>query len=166
MKNINPENISNEMSDALVQFRLSAQKIADLWNKKENESAMESAKSIECYPFCRDFDEVCFGIDAWFDAIRNYKPPYKIETINGETFITSSSGRKYILVEIAPIGRHLTYDCGAIFEWVEYNPTEEPGTMWFGKFVNYFMGVCTYGDDKEMLLDSARSYIEEYEKTF
>ena len=41
MKNINPENISNEMSDALVQFRLSAQKIADLWNKKEKSQTFQ-----------------------------------------------------------------------------------------------------------------------------
>ena len=30
MKNINPENLSNEMSDALVNFHYYAEKIADL----------------------------------------------------------------------------------------------------------------------------------------
>lgn len=164
MKNINPENLSNEMSDALVNFQFYAEKIADLWNEKENKDTMGSAEVANNYPFQHHIEDVGYEIYCWVNAIRNYKPSYKIETINGETFITSSSGRKYILVELAPISGHLTYDCGAIFEWVENNPTEEPGSMWFGKFVNYFMGICTYGDDKEMLLDSARDYIEEYEK--
>lgn len=164
MKNINPKNLSDEMSDALINFQVYAEKISDLWNEEANEDAMFSAEVMSNYPFAHSFDDVCFEIYCWINAIRNYKPPYKIETINGETFITSSSGRKYILVELAPISGHLTYDCGAIFEWVENNPTEEPGLMWFGKFVNYFMGICTYGDDEEMLLSSARSYIEEYEK--
>lgn len=127
MKNINPENISNEMSDALVQFRLSAQKIADLWNKKENESAMESAKSIECYPFCRDFDEVCFGIDAWFDAIRNYKSPLQ----RNIDFVKAH--RKEVIDcinDVCEVGQNLL-NHGCPITYADVYKTEDDEIFWF-----------------------------------
>lgn len=141
MKNINPENISNEMSDALVNFQFYAEKISDLWNEKANEDTMCSAEVVGNYPFDHSFEDVCFEIYCWVNTIRNYKTPLQknIEFVK--------SHRKEIIDcinDVCEVGQSLL-NHGCPITYAEIYKAENDTIYWFLWFDGAEYALTKYG---------------------
>lgn len=127
MKNINPKNLSDEMSDALINFQVYAEKISDLWNEKANEDAMFSAEVMSNYPFAHSFDDVCFEIYCWVNAIRNYKTPLQ----KNIDFVKAH--RKEVIDcinDVCEVGQNLL-NHGCPITYADVYKTEDDEIFWF-----------------------------------